>query len=161
MFIVHWYVTSKALVMIASGIPCYRVESEFCSGIASLAVPNLEGKHWPSMQNKFAYQGKPSPLWRGSCIQWLVCFIRNKSMGEVSSRENVVRLDLFTRVWAVWFVSSAEIALPQIKLRAGRARITICNLFVVPARMCCTCVVQTFRKVILSAFLLLCSHGAS
>ena len=46
MFIVHWYVTSKALVMIASGIPCsdHRVESEFCSGIASLAVPNLEGK---------------------------------------------------------------------------------------------------------------------
>ena len=43
MFIVHWYVTSKALVMIASGIPCpdHRVESEFCSGIASLAVPNL------------------------------------------------------------------------------------------------------------------------
>ena len=34
-------------------------------------------------------------------------------------------------------MSSAEIALPQIKLRAGRARITICNLFVVPARMCC------------------------
>ena len=70
MFIVHWYVTSKALVMIASGIPCsdHRVESEFCSGIASLDVPNLEGKHWPSMQNKFAYQGK-SPLWRGSCIQ--------------------------------------------------------------------------------------------
>ena len=32
--------------MIASGIPCsdYRVESEFCSGILSLAVPNLEGK---------------------------------------------------------------------------------------------------------------------
>ena len=46
MFIVHLYVTSKALVMIASGIPCsdHRVESEFCSGIASLAVPNLEGK---------------------------------------------------------------------------------------------------------------------
>ena len=46
MFIGHWYVTSKALVMIASGIPCsdHRVESEFCSGIASLAVPNLEGK---------------------------------------------------------------------------------------------------------------------
>ena len=46
MFIVHWYVTNKALVMITSGIPCsdHRVESEFCSGIASLAVPNLEGK---------------------------------------------------------------------------------------------------------------------
>ena len=46
MFIVHWFVTSKALVMIASGIPCcdQSVESEFCSGIASLAVPNLEGK---------------------------------------------------------------------------------------------------------------------
>ena len=46
MFIVHWYVTNKALVMIASGIPCsdHRVESEFCSGIASLAVPNLERK---------------------------------------------------------------------------------------------------------------------
>ena len=65
MLIVHWYVTSKALVMIASGIPCsdHRVESEFCSGIASLAFPNLGGgggggKHWPSMQNKFAYQGK-------------------------------------------------------------------------------------------------------
>ena len=41
MFIVHWYVTSKALIMIASGIPCsdHSVESEFCSGIASLAVP--------------------------------------------------------------------------------------------------------------------------
>ena len=38
MFIVHWYVTSKALVMITSGIPCsdHRVESEFCSGIASI-----------------------------------------------------------------------------------------------------------------------------
>ena len=45
MFIVHWYVTSKALVTTASGIPCsdHRQESEFCSGIASLAVPNLEG----------------------------------------------------------------------------------------------------------------------
>ena len=46
MLIVHWYVTSKALVMIASGIPCsdHMVESEFWSGIASLAVPHLEGK---------------------------------------------------------------------------------------------------------------------
>ena len=52
-FIVHWYVTSKALV----------------SGILSLAVPNLEGKVQGPIdrvcKNKFAYQGK-SPLWRGS-----------------------------------------------------------------------------------------------
>ena len=41
------------------------------------------------------------------------------------------------------FVSTAEIALPQIKFRAAKARITICKLFVVhvPARMCCTCIV--------------------
>ena len=39
------------------------------------------------------------------------------------------------------FVSSAEIALPQMKFRAAKAKITICNLFVVPARMCCTCIV--------------------
>ena len=40
-------------------------------------------------------------------------------------------------------MSTAEIALPQIKLRAGRARITICNLFVVhvPARMCCIIII--------------------
>ena len=37
-------------------------------------------------------------------------------MRAVSSRENLVRLDLFTRVWAVWFVSSAEIALLQTRL---------------------------------------------
>ena len=34
------------------------------------------------------------------------------------------------------FVSTAEIALPQIKFRAAKARITICNLFVVRT---CTC----------------------
>ena len=44
-------------------------------------------------------------------------------------------------------MSSAEIALPQIMLRAGRARITICNLFVVPARMCCIIMNFYFTRV--------------
>ena len=77
MFIVHWYVTSKALVMIASGIPCsdHRVESEFCSGIASLAVPNLEGKVQRRIGRVLVckinlhIRENLHYAWRGSCIQ--------------------------------------------------------------------------------------------
>ena len=69
-FIVHWYVTSKALV----------------SGILSLAVPNLEGKIQGPVDrvckiNSHTVSGKISIVERFSK---LVCFIRNKPMGAVS-----------------------------------------------------------------------------
>ena len=51
-------------------------------------------------------------------------------------------------------MSTAGIALPQIKFRAAKARITICNLFVVPARMCCTCIVLFFVAVSVAVMLL-------
>ena len=109
MFIVHWYVTwSKALV----------------SGILSLAVPNLEGKVQGPIDRVCKINSHIRENLHYGEVQWLVCFIRNKPMGAVSPRENLVLvwLDLFTRVWAVRFVSTAEIALPQIKLRAAKVK---------------------------------------
>ena len=75
-FIVHWYVTSKALV----------------SGILSLAVPNLEGKVQGPIDrvckiNSHTVSGKISIVERFSK---LVCFIRNKPIGAISSREDLV-----------------------------------------------------------------------
>ena len=49
-------------------------------------------------------------------------------------------------------MSTAEIALPQIKFRAAKARIAICNLFVVPVRMWSTC---TFSVAVSVAVMLL------
>ena len=129
-FIVHWYVTSKALV----------------SDILSLAVPNLEGKvQGPVDRKKYIrISGKISIVERISNL-----FASYETSQWVQSR--LVKI-LYLYDWIcllesglfdLLFVSTAEIALPQIKFRAAKARITICKLFVVhvPARMCCTCIV--------------------
>ena len=70
-------------------------------------------------------------------------------MGAVSVQSRLVKISylydwiclLESGLFDLLFVSTAEIALPQIKFRAAKARITICNLFVVPARRCCTSIV--------------------
>ena len=98
------------------------------------------------MQNKFAYQGK-SPLWRGSvnlfasyetsqCNEWV-----QSRLVKISYLYDWICL-LESGLFDLLFVSTAEIALPQIKFRAAKARITICKLFVVPARMCSPCTVS-------------------
>ena len=106
MFIVHWYVTSKALVMIASGIPCsdHGVESEFCSGIASLAVPNLEAKVQGRIGRVLVCKINShirENLHYGEVHAFSDLFASYETSQWVQSRENLVRLDLFTRVWAV------------------------------------------------------------
>ena len=51
-------------------------------------------------------------------------------------------------------MSTAEIALPQIKFRAAKARITTCNMFVVPVRMWST-LYRTFSVAVSVAVMLL------
>ena len=130
----------------------------------SLYIGTLQVRHWSVTYYRWQF-----PIWRERFKDPLTKFAKYiRISGKISIVERISNLfaSYETSQWVqsrlvkilylydwicllesglfdLLFVSTAEIALPQIKFRAAKARITICKLFVVhvPARMCCTRIV--------------------